>query len=103
ASIIATGKIDTAARWSAIPEYAVKELVLQRARDIKVYDFNYDESIRPSYYVRLEIQGLTNKIVEVITRKRSDVLVGCDILTDLKLISSPSENFLSLEKPRSYN
>lgn len=99
-SYLATGKIDTGATWSAIPRKAVKKLELQPSRIIDAYDYDNELRKQTSYWVRPEMRGLTNKLVEVISRNKSDVLIGRDILTDLKLISSPSEKMLSLEKPK---
>ena len=96
-SKILTGKLDTGAKASVIPKQAVRELGLRPWGSITAYDYKNIGHAEPTYFVRLELVGLINKVIRVIASNRLNVLVGRDILNSLKLTANGRDRLLSLE------
>jgi hypothetical protein len=80
------GKLDSGADISVIPEELADELHLIPAREIQTR--GYDGTVRDiqSYFVAFEIEGYPIRLVEVVASRRTDVLLGRDVLNHFRII-----------------
>jgi hypothetical protein len=81
------GKIDSGAAISTIPVALLNELDLERAGSIGVRGFNQERARKmKTYRVNLSFENCKFELVEVILTPNPYVLVGRDILNQLKII-----------------
>ena len=76
------GILDTGADMTVLPNEAVERLGLPRRGTMSVRG----HGDRPLYYTNIEIAGHTFDRLKVITLERSNILIGRDILNQLKLL-----------------
>jgi predicted aspartyl protease len=95
----ASGKIDTGSTWCVIPVSAVENLSLDSVDDVPSEDAHGNKKDLPYYWVRLEIEGLVNKLVQVTASKKNYFLIGRNVLHDLRMSAYPANRELSLERP----
>ena len=74
------GKLDTGAAMTVIPRELVTALHLEQMGDVLCQGYDGVETLRPLYYVALEVAGYHFPIVEVTASPRQDVLLGRDVL-----------------------
>jgi hypothetical protein len=79
------GKLDSGADISVIPEQVADGLHLIPAREIQTR--GYDGVVRDiqSYFVALEVEGYPIQLIEVVTSRRADALLGRDVLNRFKI------------------
>jgi clan AA aspartic protease len=77
--------IDTGADGSVIPERIRDEWNLNKADDITTVDAHNQRRNEPSYFVRISVRGLVSKIVEVTLVDADEILLGRDILNELRM------------------
>ena len=79
------GKLDSGADISVIPEQVADGLQLIPAREIQTR--GYDGVVRDiqSYFVALEVEGYPIQLIEVVTSRRADALLGRDVLNRFKI------------------
>lgn len=92
-------KIDTGADGSVIPVKIRDEWELYKTGEVTTINFQREERVEPTYDVRIVINRLVNKIVEVTVANREDLLLGRDILNDLKMCANGKFQFFALEDP----
>lgn len=77
-------KIDTGADITVLPQHVINELRLIPARRISISSFNGHEEWRYTYFVDLSFKNFKFPMVEVISARRRDALLGRDVLNQLK-------------------
>lgn len=84
-SVQQRGKLDTGASITVLPESVVKTLRLRAVSEGFVRGFDGRGTLRPLYYVAMEIAGYNIPFVEVTAVQRSGVLLGRDVLNQFFL------------------
>ncbi|MGA9351453.1 MAG: retroviral-like aspartic protease family protein [Anaerolineae bacterium] len=84
-SVQKPGKLDTGASITVLPESVVTTLRLKAVSEGFVTGFNGKGTLRPLYYVAMEIAGYNIPLVEVTSAQRSDFLLGRDVLNQFIL------------------
>lgn len=79
-------KIDSGADMTAIPEDFVNALGLLPAGETSMKGYKEGEQIHSTYYVDVSLNGYSFPYTKVVAIKRENVLLGRDILNQLKLI-----------------
>ncbi|MGQ9627513.1 MAG: retropepsin-like aspartic protease [Anaerolineae bacterium] len=79
------GKLDTGADLSVIPESLPNELQLIPAREIVIRSYDGTVQHKPGYFVALEVEGQPVQLVEAIAAKRTNMLLGRDVLNRFRL------------------
>ena len=79
-------KLDTGADITVLPQHAIGELRLIPASRISISSFNGREVWRYTYFVNLSFHNFEYRMVEVISAKRRDALLGRDVLNRLKAV-----------------
>lgn len=92
-------KIDTGADISVIPVNIRDDWKLYKTGEITICDFKREVKMEPTYNVRIIINKLVSKIVEVTVSNREDLLLGRDILNDLKMCANGKSRLFTLEDP----
>lgn len=77
-------KIDTGADITVVPQQAVSGLGLVPARRLTVASFDGREESGYTYFVDISFEGFEFPMVEAISARRPDVLLGRDLLNLLK-------------------
>jgi hypothetical protein len=84
------GKIDTGSYMTAIPETLVSELALVPASEHETTGYKREKKNEPqkhlTYFVDIALKGYSFPYTEVLAVDRQNVLIGRDILNQLKLI-----------------
>jgi predicted aspartyl protease len=91
--------IDTGADGSVIPAELRDEWNLNKTGEVTTVDFRNEERNEPTYDVRIVIKGLISKIVEVTVENQDDLLLGRDILNELKMCANGKSLLFTLEDP----
>ena len=84
-SVQKPGKLDTGASITVLPESVVTTLRLKAVSEGFVTGFDGKGSLRPLYYIAMEVAGYDIPIVEVASAERSDVLLGRNVLNQFIL------------------
>ena len=92
-------KLDTGADMTVLPQNAIGKLRLIPASRISVSSFDGREVWRYTYFVNLSFHNFEYRMVEVISAKRRDTLLGRDILNRLKTILDGKNLSFSLHDP----
>lgn len=79
-SVELTGKIDTGADLTVLPETLVQQLGLSPKGMVWTRGFDGTASRRAAYYVRLRVEGFNVPVVRCVTSARQDVLLGRNVL-----------------------
>jgi predicted aspartyl protease len=81
------GKIDTGADKTIIPDTLAEKLGLNPARPVRLRGFR-DVAARktPAFYANISIAGFNLEYMEVASVQRENVLIGRDILNELKIL-----------------
>lgn len=79
-SVQKPGKLDTGASTTVLPASVVTTLRLKAVSEGFVTGFDSKGSLRPLYYIAMEIAGHSIPLVEVTSAERSDVLLGRNVL-----------------------
>jgi len=77
-------KLDTGADITVLPQHTINELRLRPSRRISVSSFDQREVWRYTYFVDLSFKNFKFPMVEVISARRRDALLGRDVLNLLK-------------------
>ena len=77
-------KLDTGADITVLPNRVIEEFMLIPASRVSVSAFDGQEGWRYTYFVDLSFFNYRFPIVEVISAKRRDALLGRDVLNRLK-------------------
>ncbi|MEM3549536.1 MAG: retroviral-like aspartic protease family protein [Candidatus Bathyarchaeia archaeon] len=85
-SIELEAKLDTGADITVLPQHAISELRLIPAGRLSVSSFDGREERKYTYFVNLQINNFKFPMIEAISAKRRDALLGRDILNLLKTI-----------------
>jgi predicted aspartyl protease len=91
--------IDTGADGSTIPARIKDEWNLIKADDVKTIDCHFNETTEPSYDVRIVVNGFVSKIVDVTLVDEDEVILGRDILNEMKMCANGKALLFTLEKP----
>ncbi|HDJ89180.1 MAG TPA: hypothetical protein ENG40_00605 [Thermoprotei archaeon] len=79
-------KLDTGADITMIPQYVVDKLRLIPASRILVSTFNGYNKFKYTYFVDIIIHKYKFSMIETVSGRRQDALLGRDILNKLKII-----------------
>ena len=79
------GKIDSGADISVIPQAWAAKLRLLPAGLFEVASFDGRTIEKPAYYVNISMNGFRFELVKVISSRRTNALLGRDILNRLKI------------------
>jgi len=79
-------KIDTGADMTVVPERVISGLRLIPAGRVSVSSFDGREDRRYTYFVNIYLSNFEFSMIEVIGARRSDVLLGRDVLNLLKAV-----------------
>jgi predicted aspartyl protease len=93
------GKLDTGAAMTVIPKDIVSALHLEQMGDVLCQGYDGVETLRPLYYVALEVTGYHFPIVEVMASPRRDVLLGRDVLNHFILTLNGKDLTFELQDP----
>jgi predicted aspartyl protease len=93
------GKLDTGAAMTVIPKDIVSALRLEQMGDVLCQGYDRVETLRPLYYVALEVAGYHFSIVEVTASPRRDALLGCDVLNHFILTLNGKDLTFELQDP----
>lgn len=89
----AKGKLDSGADKSVIPETWIDEMKLLPAGEEQFSGYNGRPEMKRKYFVHINLNGYTF-FLDVISSHRTNVLLGRDILNQLKLVlNGKNENF----------
>lgn len=79
--------IDSGASRTAIPDELIEELELVQVREIPVGGYKEEgEQKHNTFFVDVEFDGYSFPFVEAVGVKRSNVLLGRDVLNQIKLV-----------------
>jgi len=92
------GKLDTGADISVIPEDLVEELNLQPSGEEPVLGYDGSLSIKRKYFVYISFSGFSF-FTDVLSSPRSNVLLGRDVLNQLRIFLSGKENIFTISDP----
>ena len=92
-------KLDTGATLTILPEVLVDALVLSPKGEATIYGYNGMATIRPIYYVNLQVAGYSFSSVRVSSSKRSDVLLGRDVLNHFIITLNGKDLTFELQDP----
>jgi len=92
-------KLDTGATLTILPEVLVDALVLSPKGEATIYGYDGMATIRPIYYVNLQVAGYSLSSVRVSSSKRSDVLLGRDVLNHFILTLNGKDLTFELQDP----
>jgi len=98
-SVELQAKLDTGADMTVLPQHAVGELRLIPASRISVSSFNGREDSKYTYFVNLSFEDYECKMLEVISGRRRDALLGRDVLNKLKTLLDGKTLSFSLHDP----
>jgi len=73
-------KLDTGAAISVLPRTTVETLQLIQRSEAAFYGHDGVLTMRPTYYVGIEVAGYRIPVVEVASSRRTDILLGRDVL-----------------------
>jgi len=93
------GKLDTGAAMTVIPKDIALTLHLEQMGDVLCQGYDGVETLRPLYYVTLEVPGYHFPIVEVTASPRRDVLLGRDVLNHFILTLNGKDLTFELQDP----
>ena len=93
------GKLDTGAAMTVIPKNIVPALNLKQMGDVLCQGYDGVETLRPLYYVALEVTGYHIPMVEVTASPRQDVLLGRDVLNHFILTLNGKNLTFELQDP----
>ncbi len=79
------GKLDTGADVSVIPEAWAAKLHLMPAGFFEVASFDGRVTETPTYYVNVSMNGFRFELVKVLSSRRTNALLGRDILNRLSV------------------
>ena len=80
------GKIDTGADITVIPDKWVEELSLRPAEIVSVKTFDGRTITKTVYFINLEFHKFNFELVKAISLAGKDVLIGRNVLNNVKLI-----------------
>ncbi|HUO11002.1 MAG TPA: hypothetical protein VM008_22065 [Phycisphaerae bacterium] len=87
-------KIDTGADITVVPDTAVDSLRLVEYGSRIVHVVNHAPYEAPTYRADVDVEGIQFKSLQVVGHHKPYVLIGRDILNQLKLIADgPNETF----------
>ncbi len=92
-------KLDTGAALTILPQALVDALVLSPKGEATIYGYNGMAAIRPLYYVNLQVAGYSLSSVRVSSSKRSDILLGRDVLNHFILTLNGKDLTFELQDP----
>ena len=93
-SIELKARLDTGADITVLPEHVVNELRLIPSSRVSVSSFDGQEVFRYTYFIDISFQNYEFPMIEVISARRRDTLLGRDILNMLKtLLDGKALNF----------
>lgn len=98
-SVELQAKLDTGADMTVLPQHAVGELRLIPASRISVSSFDGREDSKYTYFVKLSFEDYECKMLEVISGRRRDALLGRDVLNKLKALLDGKTLSFSLHDP----
>ncbi len=81
-----SGKIDTGADCTVLPESLVSQLGLSAKGRIWTRGFEGTYSHRPIYYVQMRVEGFNVPVVRYVASPRRDVLLGRNVLNRFVLL-----------------
>ena len=76
----ASGKLDTGAGLTVIPQRMVAALELSPHREVWARSYDGSYSLRPVYFVRFVLEGYELAAVQCLAAERETVLVGRNVL-----------------------
>ncbi|MEX2705234.1 MAG: aspartyl protease family protein [Candidatus Freyarchaeota archaeon] len=85
-SVKCVGPLDTGADFTVLPRKLVSDLGLKPAREIEVIDIYGRMSYEWTYYVNIYFNTFSFEFVEVLAIPQDEVIIGRDILNNVKLI-----------------
>ncbi|MBS7648071.1 retroviral-like aspartic protease family protein [Candidatus Bathyarchaeota archaeon] len=85
-SIELEAKLDTGADITVLPQHAISELRLIPAGRLSVTSFDGREERKYTYFVNLQFNSFKFPMIEAISAKRRDALLGRDVLNLIKII-----------------
>lgn len=91
--------IDTGADDSVVPAEIRDEWELIKADDVTTIDCHNKKTTEPSYNIRIVVNGFVSKIVEATLVDGEEVLLGRDILNELRMCANGKAQSFTLEKP----
>ncbi len=92
-------QVDTGADGSIIPRSVRDRWQLNQVGLVSVLDCHNRLTYDPTYDVRIAVNGLVNKIVEVTLIDSDEILLGRDIMNELKMCADGKTKSLTLEDP----
>jgi len=92
-------KLDTGADMTVLPQRTISELGLIPASRVSVASFNGRELLRYTYFVNIRFNDFECRMVEVIGARRRDVLLGRDVLNEVKLVLDGKNLSLEVHDP----
>jgi predicted aspartyl protease len=92
-------KLDTGAALTILPQALVDALALSPKGEATIYGYDGMATVRPIYYVNLQVAGYNLSSVRVSTSKRSDVLLGRDVLNHFILTLNGKDLTFELQDP----
>ena len=94
----ANGKMDTGAYISVIPEDWIDEMRLIPAGEEEVSGYDGIRTTRLKYFVHVLFKGYSF-FTDVISSPRTTVLLGRDLLNQLKVLLSGKEDYFDISDP----
>ena len=91
--------IDTGADGSVIPAKVRDEWKLIKADDVITIDCHNRQTKEPTYNIRIVVNGVISKIVEVTLVNGEEVLLGRDVLNELRICADGKAQSFTLEDP----
>ncbi|MGC9013551.1 MAG: retroviral-like aspartic protease family protein, partial [Thermoproteota archaeon] len=79
-------KLDTGVDMTVLPQYVVDELRLIPASRVSISSFDGRKALRYTYFINISFNSFEYKMVEVISAKRQDAILGRDVLNKLKIV-----------------
>ena len=95
----ALGFIDTGADGTCIPTRFIRVLKIIPSRWRTVVDFEGKETRKLAYRVTFKVEKWVFKLIEVVTTDTEEILIGRDILNQLKLELNGKNEIFEISDP----
>jgi len=93
------GKIDSGADKSVIPDGLREVMSLKPGKEMPLKGYDGRTTWKPTYYVTVLLKGFQFDFVDVLSSERKEMLIGRDIINNLKLLLDGKNKYFEITDP----